>query len=100
MDSLLDAPLSVLRLNPKWERALASTLDIRTLEDVLLHLPRTYNDRTRVTLYARITNDEQPVQLVATLKYLTHEGEGTKQRLVAEFEDESGTFQAYDHCRF
>lgn len=94
MDSLLDAPLSVLRLNPKWERALASTLDIRTLEDVLLHLPRTYNDRTRVTLYARITNDEQPVQLVATLKYLTHEGEGTKQRLVAEFEDESGTFQA------
>lgn len=94
MASLLDSPISVLRLGEKWEHALTTILQIRTIEDILLHTPRTYNDRTRITPYARIASDEFPVQLVATLKYITHEGEGAKQRLVAEFQDESGTFQA------
>lgn len=91
--SLIESPLSVLRLAPKVVQALGEELGIFSLEDLLLYAPFRYNDRTRVTLFAAIQSTSYPVQLVAKLEHIAYSGEGTKKRLEALFRDESGVFQ-------
>lgn len=93
VDSLLESPLSVLRIAPKLVKALEDELGINTLEDLLLYAPFRYNDRTRVTLFSEIQGTQQPVQLLAKLEHLAFSGDGTKRRLEVLFQDKSGTFQ-------
>ncbi|MGP1362552.1 MAG: ATP-dependent DNA helicase RecG [Bacteroides sp.] len=92
--SILDASIAVLRLRPKWVEVLESELDVHTLEDLLFYTPFRYNDRSQIIRYAEIRNAETPVQLSATLIHISYVGEGTKKRLEARFQDESGTFIA------
>ncbi len=93
MSTPLDAPLGVLRLSAKWETGLMTAMRLKTVEDLLLYYPFRYNDRSRITPY-RYIHGEQPVLLVATLRYISYQGEGVKRRLEVEFQDETGIFLA------
>lgn len=77
---------------PRRAEALAR-LDIRTVEDLLLHFPRGYADRTRLRTIAETVVGED-VTLVATVRRVDVARRRGRQDTVLTLDDESGMIHA------
>ncbi|MBT1451807.1 ATP-dependent DNA helicase RecG [Glaciecola sp. XM2] len=91
MQSLTDTPVTTLKgvgakIAEKLER-----LGLRTLQDVIFHLPLRYEDRTRIYSIAQLHNHlhvtVQGEVVSADIKY------GRKRMLIVKIHDETGTIQ-------
>jgi ATP-dependent DNA helicase RecG len=91
MQSLTDTPVTTLKgvgakIAEKLER-----LGLRTLQDVIFHLPLRYEDRTRIYSIAQLHNHlhvtVQGQVVSADIKY------GRKRMLIVKIHDETGTIQ-------
>ena len=78
-------------LNEKQVALLAKDLNARTLGDLLRHFPFRYEDRSKIYRINELRGDEnQAVQVVASLEASSFLGSGKGYRLSASFRDESG----------
>ena len=68
-------------------------LGIRTVEDLLLHVPFRYVDKSRFHAIADVRSDAAHVQLKGTLTHAELVGPPRKQRLVAQLEDATGQIE-------
>ena len=66
-------------------------LGIRTWEDLLMHYPFRYVDKSQVQNVRDVKSDAVAVQLQGTIVRLTELGEARAKRLVGIFQDETGT---------
>ena len=68
-------------------------LGIRTWEDLLMHYPFRYVDKSQVQKVRDVKSDAVAVQLQGTIVRLTELGEARAKRLVGIFQDETGTME-------
>ena len=68
-------------------------LGIRTWEDLLMHYPFRYVDKSQVQKVRDVKSDAIAVQLQGTIVRLTELGEARAKRLVGIFQDETGTME-------
>ncbi len=68
-------------------------LNIFTFRDLLYYFPYKYIDRTRFYKIAELDPDLPFVQIKGIIKGYSTEGHGTGKRLVADFQDETGTIK-------
>lgn len=88
----LDTSVEFLKgVGPKRAKLLNKELRIYTFADLLEHYPFRYNDRTRLNRIRELSDDSGNVQLLGTIRRVSVAGSGFKKRLVARFQDESGS---------
>jgi ATP-dependent DNA helicase RecG len=68
-------------------------LGIRTWEDLLMHYPFRYVDKSQFQKVSDVKSDAVAVQLQGTIVRLTELGEARAKRLVGIFQDETGTME-------
>ena len=68
-------------------------LGIRTWEDLLMHYPFRYVDKSQFQKVRDVKSDAVAVQLQGTIVRLTEVGEARAKRLVGIFQDETGTME-------
>ena len=91
MHPILQSSIEYLKgVGPKRAELLQEELGIRTFEDLLMHFPFRYQDRTSFTKIKDIRSDMTYVQLVGEIIHLEEIGSRYKKRLVAKFRDDSG----------
>jgi ATP-dependent DNA helicase RecG len=78
-------------VGPKRAELLNKELNVFTFRDLLYYFPYKYIDRTKFYKIAELDPDLPFVQIMGTIKGYYHEGRGTGKRLVADFQDETGT---------
>lgn len=88
----LETPIEFIKgIGPERSKLLQSVLDIKTVEDLLEFYPLRYIDKTRIYKIADLQKDLPELQLKGRIKELSEEGIGRGKRLVAKFQDETGT---------
>jgi ATP-dependent DNA helicase RecG len=90
----LDTNITYLQgVGPKRAELLNNELSIFTFRDLLYYFPYKYIDRTRFYKIAELDPDLPFVQIKGTIKGYSTEGHGAGKRLVADFQDETGTLK-------
>lgn len=93
-NDFLDTNITYLSgVGPKRAELLAKELNINTFRDLLYYFPFKYIDRTRFYKIAELDTDLPFVQIKGKIKGYSTEGHGTGKRLVADFQDETGTIK-------
>ena len=94
MQDFLDTNITYLSgVGPKRAELLNKELNINTFRDLLYYFPFKYIDRTRFYKISELDADLPYVQLKGTIKGYMTEGFGAGKRLVADFQDETGTIK-------
>jgi ATP-dependent DNA helicase RecG len=94
MQDFLDTNITYLSgVGPKRAELLNKELNIFTFRDLLYYFPFKYIDRTRFYKISELDADLPYVQLKGTIKGYMTEGFGAGKRLVADFQDETGTIK-------
>ena len=94
MPALLDTPIEFVKgVGPARAAQLQAELGIRTVEDLLLHVPFRYVDKSRFHAIDDVRSDAAHVQLKGTLAHAELVGPPRKQRLVAQLEDATGQIE-------
>ena len=92
--SKLENDISFLKgVGPARADQFRMELGIRTWEDLLMHYPFRYVDKSQVQKVRDVKSDAVAVQLQGTIVRLTELGEARAKRLVGIFQDESGTME-------
>ena len=90
----LDTDITYLQgVGPKRAELLNKELSIFTFRDLLYYFPYKYIDRTRFYKITELDPDLPFVQIRGTIKGYSTEGHGTAKRLVADFQDDTGTLK-------
>jgi len=94
IQEFLDTNITYLQgVGPKRAELLNKELSIFTFRDLLYYFPYKYIDRTRFYKIAELDTDLPFVQIRGIIKGYTTEGHGAGKRLVADFQDETGTLK-------
>jgi ATP-dependent DNA helicase RecG len=94
IQNFLDTDIKYLPgVGPKRAELLNKELNIFTFRDLLYYFPFKYIDRTRFYKIAELDPDLPFVQIKGTIKGYATEGQGAGRRLVADFQDETGTIK-------
>ncbi len=94
IQDFLDTNITYLQgVGPKRAELLNKELSIFTFRDLLYYFPYKYIDRTRFYKIAELDPDLPFVQIRGTIKGYTTEGHGAGKRLVADFQDDTGTLK-------
>ncbi len=94
MQDFLETNITYLQgVGPKRAELLNQELGILTFRDMLYHFPFRYIDRTRYYTIAELEPDIPLVQVKGYIKGYYTEGQGKGKRLVADFQDETGTIK-------
>ncbi|HEY9560772.1 MAG TPA: ATP-dependent DNA helicase RecG, partial [Anseongella sp.] len=89
---MLLTPVEYLKgVGPSRADVLKKELSVYTWEDLLRHYPFRYIDKTRFYTIREITPDMPYIQLRGAVIYKEILGKGRAKRLVARFEDETGS---------
>jgi len=92
IQEFLDTNITYLQgVGPKRAELLNKELNIFTFRDLLYFFPYKYIDRTRFYKIAELDPDLPFVQIKGVIKGYSAEGHGPAKRLVAEFQDDTGT---------
>ena len=92
--SKLENDISFLKgVGPSRADQFRMELGIRTWEDLLMHYPFRYVDKSQVQKVRDVKSDAVAVQLQGTIVRLTELGEARAKRLVGIFQDETGTME-------
>jgi ATP-dependent DNA helicase RecG len=90
----LDTEITYLQgVGPKRAELLNKEANIFTFRDLLYYFPYKYIDRTRFYKIAELDPDLPFVQIKGTIKGYSTEGHGAAKRLVADFQDDTGTLK-------
>ncbi len=90
----LDTEITYLTgVGPKRAELLNKELNIFTFRDLLYYFPYKYIDRTRFYNIAELDPDLPFVQIRGTIRGYSTEGHGAGKRLVADFQDGTGTLK-------
>ncbi len=94
IQEFLDTNITYLSgVGPKRAELLNNELNIFTFRDLLYYFPFKYIDRTRFYKIAELNPDLPYVQIKGAIKGYYTEGHGSGRRLVANFQDETGTIK-------
>ncbi|HUV01647.1 MAG TPA: ATP-dependent DNA helicase RecG [Bacteroidales bacterium] len=94
MQDFLDTNITYLTgVGPKRAELLNKELGINTYRDLLYYFPYKYIDRTKFYKVAELDPDLPYVQIRGVIKGYATEGYGTGKRLVADFQDDTGTIK-------
>jgi len=94
IQDFLDTNITYLQgVGPKRAELLNKELSIFTFRDLLYYFPYKYIDRTRFYKIAELDPDLPFVQIRGIIKGFTTEGHGNSKRLVADFQDDTGTIK-------
>ena len=94
MPAFLDTSITYLPgVGPKRAELLDKELNISTFRDLLYYFPFKYIDRTRFYKIAELDPDLPYVQIKGIIKGYYSEGHGSGKRLVADFQDDTGTIK-------
>ncbi len=94
LKEFLDTEITYLTgVGPKRAELLNNELNILTFRDLLYYFPYKYIDRTRFYKIAELDPDLPFVQIRGTIRGYSTEGHGAGKRLVADFQDETGTLK-------
>ena len=94
MQDFLDTNITYLSgVGPKRAEILSKETGIFTYRDLLYYFPYKYIDRTRFYKVAELDPDLPFVQVKGIIKGYYSEGHGSGKRLVADFQDETGTIK-------
>jgi len=92
--SKLENDISFLKgVGPARADQFRMELGIRTWEDLLMHYPFRYVDKSQFQKVSDVKSDAVAVQLHGTIVRLTEMGEARAKRLVGVFQDETGTME-------
>jgi ATP-dependent DNA helicase RecG len=90
----LDTDIKFLSgVGPKRAELLNSELKIFTFRDLLYNFPYKYIDRTRFYKISELDPDLPYVQIKGVIQGYYTEGHGKSKRLVADFQDDTGTIK-------
>jgi len=90
----LDTEITYLQgVGPKRAELLNKELSIFTFRDLLYYFPYKYIDRTRFYKIAELDPELPFVQIKGIIKGYATEGHGTGKRLVADFQDDTGSLK-------
>jgi ATP-dependent DNA helicase RecG len=94
IQDFLDTNITYLTgVGPKKAELLNKELNIHTFRDLLYYFPYKYIDRTRFYKIAELDPDLPFVQIRGVIRGYATEGHGPGKRLVADFQDETGTIK-------
>jgi ATP-dependent DNA helicase RecG len=94
MQDFLDTNITYLPgVGPKRAELLNKELNIFTYRDLLYNFPYKYIDRTRFYKVAELDPELPLVQLKGSIKGYFTEGRGAGKRLVADFQDDTGSIK-------
>ncbi len=94
MQDFLDTNITYLSgVGPKRAEILNKETGIFTYRDLLYYFPYKYIDRTKFYKVAELDPDLPFVQIKGIIKGYYSEGHGPGKRLVADFQDETGTIK-------
>jgi len=94
MSEFLDQDIKFLPgVGPQRAEMLKKELKIFTFNDLLYYFPYKYIDRTKFYRISEITSNMPYIQLKGNIVRFETTGEGVRQRLIAEFRDESGVME-------
>jgi ATP-dependent DNA helicase RecG len=94
MQDFLDTNITYLTgVGPKRAELLSKELNINTFRDLLYYFPYKYIDRTKFYKISELDPDLPLVQIKGVIKGYSTEGQGTGKRLVADFQDETGSIK-------
>src|SRR3546814_17630296 len=94
---MLLTPVEYLKgVGPSRADVLKKELSVYTWEDLLRHYPFRYIDKTRFYTIREITPDMPYIQLRGAVIYKEILGKGRAKRLVARFEDATGSMRSAD----
>ncbi|RJE71782.1 ATP-dependent DNA helicase RecG [Reichenbachiella sp. MSK19-1] len=94
MASFLETKIEFLKgVGPSKAKVLQEELGIFTFEQLLNHFPFRYENRSKFHQIKDIVDAEQGVQIKGVITSLGLAGEPRKQRLTAQFRDETGTIE-------
>jgi len=94
IQEFLDTNITYLSgVGPKRAELLNKELNIFTFRDLLYNFPYKYIDRTRFYKIKELDPDLPFVQIRGIIKGYLTEGHGQGKRLVADFQDETGTIK-------
>lgn len=93
-NNLLESPIEYLKgVGPVKGDLLKTELGIYTFNDLLMHFPYRYVDKTQFHRVRDITSKSDAVQLRGVLRRLNEAGQGRARRLVGAFRDDSGMIE-------
>lgn len=94
MQDFLDTDITYLTgVGPKRAELLCKELNINTFRDLLYYFPYKYIDRTKFYKISELDPELPLVQIKGVIKGYSSEGHGSGKRLVADFQDETGTIK-------
>ena len=94
MPDFFDTDIKFLAgVGPKRAELFSKELDINTFRDLLYYFPFKYIDRTRFFRIAELDPELPYVQIKGFIKGYYTEGHGAGKRLVADFNDETGSIK-------
>jgi len=94
MSDVLDQEIKYLPgVGPKRAELLKKELDISTFRDLMYYFPYKYIDRTRFYKIRELDLHQPYVQTKGKIRNFNLIGEGRKQRLTAEFYDDTGSIE-------
>jgi ATP-dependent DNA helicase RecG len=89
---LLQTPIEFLKgVGPQRADLLKRELQIFTYFDLLQHYPFRWVDRSQYYTISQIASDQAEIQVIGKITQVGEVGEGHAKRLVAQFEDETGS---------
>jgi ATP-dependent DNA helicase RecG len=94
MQDFLDTNITYLAgVGPKRAELFNKELNIFTYRDLLYYFPYKYIDRTKFYKIAELDPDLPFVQIKGKIRGYSSEGHGAGKRLVADFQDETGSIK-------
>jgi len=94
LQEFLDTDIKYLSgVGPKRAELLNKELNIYTFRDLLYTFPYKYIDKTKFYKISALDTDLPYVQIKGVIKRYYTEGQGPGKRLVADFQDETGTLK-------
>jgi len=94
MQDFLESNITYLPgVGPRKAELLSKELNINTFRDLLYCFPYKYIDRTRFYTIAELDPDLPLVQIKGSIKGYYTEGHGNGKRLIADFQDTTGTIK-------
>jgi len=94
MHDFLDTNITYLPgVGPKRAELLSRELNIFSYRDLLYYFPYKYIDRTRFYKISELDPELPFVQIRGTIKGYSTEGRGAGRRLVADFQDDTGSIK-------
>lgn len=91
MNEVLQTAIEFLKgVGPQRAKLLRDEFSIATFEDLLVHFPFRYIDRSQYTTIRDLPNCEGHVQLKGTIIAINESGNGRQKRLSVKLQDETG----------